>query len=128
MTAANWATPEEIARLQGAAQARTKRRRATPEQTFTDNVKRYARRGGWLCYHTLRSKGSDPGLPDLILIRGNRLVVAELKVPPNVRYTDWQRCWLTAFEILARLAGPFLSIEVYRWTPEDYPVIERVLE
>lgn len=132
----NWATPEEIQRLKGDAQApaRPKRRQQRHEATFTDGIKRYAMRGLWLAYHTYRSDRSDPGFPDLILIRGNRLVVAELKVPREGRSkkealpTDWQMCWLTAFRILAMLAGPFLSIEVYVWTPEDWPNIEKILD
>lgn len=121
---ANWATPEEMARVLGSAQPR--RRRDQPERRFTDGVKRYARRGGWLPFHNLHAKGSDPGLPDLILLRVPRLVVAELKIPPNTT-TDWQDVWLTSFETLGMLAGPHLSIETYVWTPEDWPEIERVL-
>jgi hypothetical protein len=123
----NLATPEQIASLQGEAEARAaRRRRGHPEQTFTDGVKRYAIRGGWLPYHTLRSKGSDPGFPDLILMRPPRLVIAELKVAGGT-VTDWQQAWLTGFEILARLAGPHLIIEIYVWRPADWPTIEAVL-
>lgn len=125
MTAANLATPAQVARLQAGDPAR---RRAQPERLFTDRVKRFARRGGWLPYHTLHAKGSDPGFPDLILLRVPRLVVAELKIPPNVRPSDWQQCWLTGFETLAALAGPHLSVEVFLWTPSDWMEITRVLE
>lgn len=123
----NWASPDEIARLQGVARTREKRRRARPEDLFTSRVKRYAQRGNWIVYHTLRSKGSDPGLPDLIMIRLPRVVIAELKIPPNVT-TAWQEIYLSLFSMMALLAGPWLQIEVYTWTPEDWPEIERVLD
>jgi hypothetical protein len=100
-------------------------RRAVVGRTRS-GVKRYAARGGWLPYHTLRSKGSDPGFPDLILMRPPRLVIAELKVAGGT-VTDWQQAWLTGFEILARLAGPHLIIEIYVWRPADWPTIEAVL-
>lgn len=123
----NLATPDQIARLQGEAETRAARRkRGHPEQTFTDGVKRYAIRGGFLAYHTLRSQGSDPGFPDLILLRPPRLVIAELKMPGGV-FSDWQQAWLYGFEVVAQLAGPHLSVEVYRWFPEDMPRIEEIL-
>lgn len=116
----NLATAEDLAALQ-------KRPNQQPERRFTDRVKRYARRGGWLPYHTHRSKGSDPGFLDLTLIRVPRLIVAELKVPPNVKLSDWQDVWTLGWQTLALLAGPHLSIEVYCWMPADWPEIEEVL-
>jgi hypothetical protein len=120
----NLATPADLARLRGGSA--TGARRAQPERQFTDRVKRYARRGGWLPFHALRSKGSDPGFPDLILMRANRLVAAELKIPPNAT-TAWQECWLTGFATLGMLAGPHLSIESYVWWPDQMSEIERIL-
>lgn len=120
----NWATPDQLAQLRN--WARPKRTIRHPERYFTDDVKRYARRGGWLPFHTLHAKGSDPGFPDLILLRVPRLVVAELKIPPNTT-SDWQDCWLAGFASLGLLSGPHLSIETYLWTPADWPEIERVL-
>lgn len=122
---ANLATAADVARLLGRGDP--PRRRAQPERHFTDRVKRYATRGGWLPYHTLRAKGSDPGFPDLVLLRVPRLVVAELKVPPNTHPSDWQEVWLAGWRTLALLSGPHLSIEVFLWTPDQWSDVERVL-
>jgi hypothetical protein len=102
------------------------RRRQQPEMRFLGGVKRYAIRGGWLAFHNLRARGSDPGFLDLLLIRPPRLVVAELKVEGR-KLTEWQTVWTLYWQTLAMLAGPHLSIEVYRWEPDDWPDIERVL-
>jgi hypothetical protein len=51
---------------------------------------------GWLVYHTFDSRRSQPGFPDLILLRGERQVVAELKVGRN-KPTEAQELWLDAF-------------------------------
>jgi hypothetical protein len=57
------------------------------------------------------------GFPDLVLIRGAALVVAELKV--RGRPTAEQMAWLAAF----RAAGVRASL----WTPAQWDEIERVL-
>ncbi len=74
---------------------------------------------GWHCYHTLRSKGSQPGYPDWTLVR-DRVVFLELKREDG-RLTDAQRVWLKA---LALVEG----IEAYCWWPSDWAEIERILE
>lgn len=48
---------------------------------------------GWKPYHTLRSKGSQPGYPDWTLAR-DRLVFLELKTEVG-KVSDAQRDWLT---------------------------------
>lgn len=53
-----------------------------------------ARMLGWRCYHTLRSKGSEPGYPDWTLVR-DRVIFLELKREHGV-VSDAQREWLTA--------------------------------
>ena len=42
-------------------------------------VRQAAAHGGWLAYHTYSSKRSDPGFPDLVLLRGSVLLFVELK-------------------------------------------------
>lgn len=49
---------------------------------------------GWRCYHTLRSKGSEPGYPDWTLVR-DRVIFLELKREAGV-VSPAQREWLTA--------------------------------
>ena len=72
---------------------------------------------GWTSYHTLRSKGSQPGYPDRTLVR-ERIIFAELKTDSG-RPTAEQRDWL---DRLARAGG-----EVYLWRPRDLPDIGRLL-
>ena len=60
-------------------------------------------------------QGDGAGFPDLILVRGSRLLVVELKVPPN-KCTPEQEDWLEAFRNAGR--------EVFVWTPADWPQIE----
>ena len=50
------------------------------EAEFQDVVCTLATLHGWDHYHTHDSRRSNPGLPDLLLWRGPRLIVAELKI------------------------------------------------
>ncbi len=73
---------------------------------------------GWnLTYHTLRSKGSQSGFPDRVLVR-ERVIFAELKREKGV-VTDAQRDWLDGLAA----AGA----EVYLWRPSDLDEIARIL-
>jgi len=79
-----------------------------------------ARHLGWRIYHTRNSIGSDAGWPDLALVRGSRLVLAELKTAKG-RLSPFQERWLEALE-----ATP---AEVFVWRPADWTdgTVERVL-
>lgn len=59
------------------------------------------------------------GWPDLTLVKGQRLVFAELK-RDGEKPSPEQEAWL---EALRRVPG----VEVYVWTPKGWPEIERVL-
>ena len=68
-----------------------------------------ARLQRWSAYHTRDSRGSDPGFPDLVLVR-DRVVYVEMKRQgerPRPTQIDW-------LDRLARAGG-----EVYLWTIED---------
>jgi hypothetical protein len=88
------------------------------ESEFQSQVIDLAARLGWLHYHTHDSRKSDSGYPDLTLVRGNRLVYAELKSADG-KVNGPQRMWL---EALSRT-----NAEVYIWRPEDFDQIEKVL-
>lgn len=49
------------------------------ERDWQSLVVDFARLNGWWLYHTNNSLRSEPGWPDLVLIRGCELVFAELK-------------------------------------------------
>lgn len=90
---------------------------AISEKEFTTRVKGIFRAAGWIVYHTLYSKGSDAGFPDLICVRGERLVAMELKAGRN-KPTARQREWLAAL----RRAGA----EAYVMWPRHEPEISLV--
>ena len=75
---------------------------------------------GFLGYHTWDSRRSQPGFPDLTLVKGSRLIFAELKSAkgkPSPEQKEW----------LAALRGT--SAEVYLWRPCDWVdgSVEKVL-
>lgn len=53
--------------------------------------------GGWACYHTHDSRGSEPGFPDLILVREGRMIAAELKGDKG-RVSEEQTAWIAALD------------------------------
>lgn len=77
---------------------------------------------GWrLQYHTFDSRRSAAGFPDLVMVNivQKRLLFAELKILPR-RPTNMQETWLGYL----RACGQ----EAYLWYPEDWAVIQRILE
>jgi hypothetical protein len=91
-------------------------RRTVPitEKQFEAQVRQLAHLYGWLCYHTWRSIHSPAGFPDLVLVRGSRLVFAELKTARG-KLTAAQQQWLEALRQTAA--------EVYVWRPDDWDAI-----
>lgn len=96
--------------------------RAVTEATWQSTVLQIARLNGWRWYHapdnrpvTARSgrryvQNVRAGFPDLVLVRGPRLIFAELKRETG-RVEVEQQEWL---DDLARA-----SAEVYVWRPSD---------
>ena len=89
------------------------------EADFQNQLRTYARLMGWLYYHPHDSRRSDPGFPDTVLARGDRIIFAELKkvggkVSPN------QKLWLNTL-------SEHPTVEVYTWYPLDWDQIEEVL-
>ena len=76
-----------------------------------------ARALGWRVYHTLRSRGSQPGYPDWTLVR-ERVMFLELKKEKGI-VSPAQKEWLGAL----RDAGA----EVYLVRPRHLQEIARVL-
>jgi hypothetical protein len=101
---------------------------AIDEKSFQAAVVEMAQRLGWLVYHTYDSRRSEAGFPDLTMVRGGRLVFAELKGAKDVLSAE-QFVWLTKLQacrttfVGAGAAGP----EVYVWRPSDMDAIEAVL-
>lgn len=112
------------------------------EHAFMANVREYAEAHGWLDYHTHIAKRSAEGFPDLVLVRGGRLVFAELKrekpqhCTPSMHEkldpTHAQQRWLAELRTVSAYAGPHDDriplVGAYLWRPSDWPEIERILE
>jgi hypothetical protein len=94
--------------------------RPMSEKQLTQAVVDCARRLGYLVYHTHDSRRSAPGFPDVVLIRGRRMIVCELKVGKN-KPTAAQLAWLGAFEDC--------GVPAYLWREDDWLSgrIEKVL-
>src|SRR5262245_48539403 len=98
------------------------------EAEFTRQVLALAKLLGWRTFHARAARttkgwrtavaGDGVGFPDLLLCRGDVLLVAELKTDTG-RLTVEQSLWLAAF----RKAG----VDVRLWTPSQWQEIEEVL-
>ena len=71
------------------------------------------------CWHTLDSRGTRAGEPDLRMTRPPRYILAELK-SQHGRLSIEQSA---ALALLERCPG----IEAYHWKPSDWQTIVRVL-
>jgi hypothetical protein len=89
------------------------------EEHFLRDVTALAVRFGWRPYHTHDSRKSQPGFPDLTLVRPPRLIFAELKTMTGVVTTE-QEEWL---DDLWQVPG----VEAYLWRPSDLETITRCL-
>jgi hypothetical protein len=86
------------------------------QQTVIDAAKALKYR----VYHTFDSRKSAPGFPDLCLIRGERLIFAELKAEKG-KLSEAQVDWLNDLGLVE-------TVEVYIWRPSDWPNVELILK
>ena len=89
------------------------------EKEFLQQVRDLAKLCGWLVYHTHDSRRSPEGFPDLVLVRNDKVIFAELKSKKG-RTTSAQEMWLKALE---KVPG----VDVYLWRPSDWDRIVDVL-
>lgn len=101
------------------------------EKEFQAAVIELAEIQGWRVYHTHDSRRSQPGYPDLTMVRGRHLIFAELKVLGG-RPTKEQTAWL---DDLGRVSGRIQeefgfdgAVEARLWCPSDWPEIEQALK
>ncbi|MDE3097635.1 MAG: VRR-NUC domain-containing protein [Chloroflexota bacterium] len=95
-----------------------------PEGDFQARVVTLAETTGWRWWHDYDSRRNARGFPDLVLVRGEHLVFAELKTARG-SLTREQRIWLVALTRVANASGG--AVSVYHWRPGDWSQIERVL-
>jgi len=89
------------------------------EKQFLAQVKELADLFGWKLYHPFLSKFSARGWPDVALLRGDRLLLIELKTETG-QPTPEQAEWL---ELLEQVPG----VEAYLWKPSDFDDIAEIL-
>jgi hypothetical protein len=89
------------------------------EREWQHQVTDLARLRQWWLYHPLLSKWSEPGWPDLTLIRGPRMILAELK-------TDRGKI-TPAQERVLELLAPVQGVECYVWRPRDFDHVKDTL-
>ena len=69
-------------------------------------------------YYATPVQADGEGFPDLVLLKGNRVIVAEIKSEKG-KLSDAQRDWLSAWEMT--------EADVYVWRPQDWDEIEKRL-
>jgi hypothetical protein len=90
------------------------------ERAFMQAIRRVAVREGWKAYHTYTSKRSEPGFPDLVLIKPPVVLFSEVKRHGAQPTLDQQR-WLEALQCCTQ-------VETYLWFPEDMAAITARLQ
>jgi hypothetical protein len=110
-----------------------KRMHGKPEEDFQQQIIDFAHLNGWRVAHfrTVRIQRKDgsvyyatpvqadgEGFPDLVLLKGNLVIVAEIKSEKG-KLSDAQRDWLSAWEMT--------EADVYVWRPQDWDEIEKRL-
>ena len=107
---------------------RVMRMRAATEASFLADVLTLAKLHGWRTIHVRPAwtkkgwktplQGDGEGFPDLLMLKGMKIIAAELKGPRG-SVSHEQRAWLMAF----REAG----VISYLWRPKDWKRIEEIL-
>ena len=110
-----------MTRAEAVAASRRKLAEEMSEAEWQGWVVTTARRFGWLAYHPYDSRRSEAGFPDLVLVRDDMLVFAELKRERG-NLTGAQQAWLAA---LAGPAGLATNVQVHVWRPSQ---LDEVLE
>jgi hypothetical protein len=100
--------------------------RAISEKDWQKQFEQLALFLGWKYYHAPdnrpvngRIQNVVAGFPDCVLVKGNRLIFAELKKETGV-VSEAQQLWLDA------LAAT--GVEVYVWRPSQMREIRQILE
>jgi hypothetical protein len=88
------------------------------ESQFRGQILHLVKLYGWNRYFTWKSINSPAGFPDLVMVKGKRLIFAELKTLTGVLSAE-QYFWLA--DLMETGA------EVYLWTPDQWDEIQEVL-
>jgi len=100
-------TPEQVQAHLDKLAGKKPKISALSEREFQAEVMDIANKLGWRFYHTHDSIGSQAGFPDLVMVRGKRLIFAELKTEKG-KLSKQQVGWITDLG---------LCVPVYLWRP-----------
>lgn len=89
------------------------------EKAFQSMLVKTAKELGYTQFHVFDARRSNPGFPDLVLIKPPRIIFAELKREGG-HPTPAQRDWL---EMLKACPG----VETFLWYPSDWDDIVKIL-
>lgn len=99
--------------------------RAISEREWQNQVHRLAASLGWKYYHAPDNKPINgriqkvvAGFPDLVMVKGSRLIFAELKKEIG-QLSDAQKEWIAALEAT--------GVEVYVWRPSQMREVQQIL-
>lgn len=116
-------------RKSSSSNASTSPAKSVSEKEFTAQVIKYAKLNGWRVLHIRPARrgtdgdyrtpvaGDGKGFPDLLMLREERMVIAELKV--KTKKTPAQVAWLQAFMLVTE--------DVFTWHPWEWDEIESTL-
>jgi len=90
------------------------------EKQFREQVKELCKVFHWKAYFTWLSMHSPDGFPDFNMVRGGRIIYAELKSERG-KVTPAQMEWLTALIATGKC-------EVYLWRPANFEEIAEILK
>ena len=90
------------------------------EKQLREQIRDLCKVFGWKFYFTWTSIHSPKGLPDLILCKPPRLILAELKTEKG-QVSPHQREWI---DLLQECQG---NVECYIWRPGDIETVARIL-
>ncbi len=94
--------------------------RTVTEKEFQQAVMNQLKEHGWMAYHTWNSRRSAPGFPDVVAVKGGRLLMVELKKEgedPDSNQQEW-------LDRLGQVPGIISGV----WRPGDWDEILAILE
>ena len=99
--------------------ARVKIDKTISEKEFLGMVVQVALLFGWKVYHTWNSIHSAVGYFDLVMVRGTRIIFAELKTEKG-KMTTAQEMWAEVVKATGKC-------EVYLWRPSQWDELVEIL-
>jgi hypothetical protein len=93
---------------------------AMPEKGYMQQIIDLARSTGWLVFHTFDARRSEPGFPDLVMVRGAQLIFLEVKATKTTTSLE-QKEWMGRLRQVK-----YVHADVAR--PGDWPDLEAALK